>query len=187
MSFLQPVISNTSNKPECKKFIAFADNHGLKIMQQVADSMAKADSEKYSGLVCSYKISMEGELYTYYCSLCEVHNKVGEYNKHLQPLSLHRNTSLHLLNLQKSLGKKSESSIAKGIFEKAEGIYGKGLLVLKDSGCVLCRCCDVEISLFGRGNALQRIEDHIKSGTHKKANKIDIQKIRSITDFTKKR
>ena len=113
-------------------------------MQQIANSMAKADSEKYSGLVCSYKIPMEGESFSYYYSLCEVHNKVGEYNKHLQPLLLHRKASLHLLNLQKSLGKKSESSIAKGIFEKAEEIYGKGLLVLKDSGCVLCRCCDVE-------------------------------------------
>ncbi len=106
-------------------------------MQKIADAMANADSKKYRGLECNYTISMKRGSFSYYCFLCKVENKIGDFNKHLQPLSLHCETGLHLLNVEKSTGKKSENSIAKGIFEKAEAIHGKGLLALKDSGSVL--------------------------------------------------
>ena len=73
--------------------------------------------------------------------------------------------------------------MARDLFQKVEEISTKGLFMLKDGGLVFCCSCNTEISLFGKGDDIRRVQDHIKSSKQKKSNKAEFQKIKSILNF----
>ena len=137
------------------------------------------------------KKSSRGRVVVCHCSACNDTIEAGSYpsgaeQNGISNVNKHRDTASHKFFVENAAGRKGENNtVAAELFKAAEAYAGKDVFLLKEGGHLKCRLCkSKDISLFGQGSAMKRIEDHVNSSSHKESKKKSYKSLNQY--FTKK-